>query len=104
MRREPAQLRTRVIWWACAATVGLQVVARPRCLAGEPVKSTPKPAITKRLPMPGEVFAVQGRPAFLILPKTPAPETSDPKTPAPKTPASKAPAPKALAPPVNPSP
>lgn len=39
--------------------------------------ATPPPA--KKLPLPGEVFTVAGRPAFLITPTTPAPAAAGPR-------------------------
>ena len=51
--------RISIVLVACCLVVG------PRCFAEE---KSPQ-SVSKKLPIAGDVFAVEGRPAFLILPK-----------------------------------
>ena len=62
-------LMRTALWMAVAC----QALAASCGMAGDVVKDKSKPAVSKKLPFPGEVFAVEGRPAFLILPPSPKP-------------------------------
>lgn len=67
----------RIRWWGWWATLGCAFLAANNVGAQEPKAAAPD----KKLPLPGEVFLVEGRTAFVIAP--PKDAAADAKSPMP---------------------